>query len=58
MSARALPYQHLSIRVPWHDQAWTGTVCDDPLANGSCLRLGRISKQRNDALQVSNAGKS
>ena len=58
MSARTLPYQHLSIRVPWQDRAWTGTVCDDPLANGSCLRLGRIAEERNDALQVLNAGKS
>lgn len=22
------PIRHISIRVPWHDKAWTGTVCD------------------------------
>ena len=22
MTARVLPYQHLSFRVPWHDTGW------------------------------------
>jgi hypothetical protein len=58
VSARKLPYQHLSVRVPWHDTGWEGTVCVDPLANGSCLRLGRIADERDDALEARLAGQS
>jgi hypothetical protein len=58
MSARTLPYRHLSIRVPWHDSGWQGSICIDPLANGACLRLGRIAEGRNDPLEVSLAGKA
>ena len=25
--ARQLPVHHLSVRLPWHDTGWTGTVC-------------------------------
>jgi len=53
-----MPFQHLSIRVPWHDSGWTGTICADPANNGSCLRLTRISAERNDALEIENAGKA
>src|SRR5262249_37941646 len=58
MTAIKLPYQHLSIRVPWHDTGWSGNVCEDPLANSSCLRLSRIAEERNDEREVSLAGKS
>ena len=34
--------QHLSIRVPWHDNGWDGTVCQDPCGNTACLKLNRI----------------
>jgi ATP-dependent exoDNAse (exonuclease V) alpha subunit len=43
--------------VPWHDSGWEGTVCADPLNNGSCLRLGRIAAERKDAVEVQIAGK-
>lgn len=56
MSARKLPYRHLSVRVPWHDTGWEGSVCADPLANASCLRLGRIAEERDDALESRLAG--
>lgn len=56
MSVRDLPFQHLSIRVPWHDTGWTGTICNDPLNNGSCLRLSRISQERDDAFEAEHAG--
>lgn len=52
-----LPFQHLSIRVPWHDTGWTGAICGDPLANSSCLRLSRIAEERNDARELELAGK-
>lgn len=57
MNARTLPYRHLSIRVPWHDTGWEGSVCADPLANSSCLRLSRIAEARNDAVEVKLAGR-
>jgi hypothetical protein len=44
--------------VPWHDTGWEGSICAEPLANGACLRLGRIAEGRNDAHEASNAGKS
>jgi hypothetical protein len=58
VTARKLPYRHLSVRVPWHDTSWEGSVCADPLANGSCLRLGRIAEGRDDAQEARLAGKS
>ena len=41
----ALPVRHLSIRVPWHDAGWDGTVCRQPADNGSCLVLERIQRE-------------
>ena len=29
--------KHLSVRVPWHDNSWNGSVCNNPKANGACL---------------------
>lgn len=53
-----LPLRHLSIRVPWHDAGWRGTVCDDPLSNSACLRLANVHKRRNDEVEVRLAGRS
>lgn len=47
--ARQLPLHHLSIRVPWHDRCWDGSVCDDPQANTSCLILRRIREDKDEA---------
>ena len=47
-----LPLRHLSIRVPWHDNGWNGTVCADPVNNASCLRLHNIHERRNDDVEV------
>ena len=41
--------QHISIRVPWHDHGWDGTICQDPAGNNSCLRLKNIYENRDDA---------
>ena len=57
MSNPQLPTKHLSIRVPWHDNGWNGTVCSNPLANTSCLVLDRISKRRDDDFEKQHAGK-
>ena len=52
-----LPLRHLSIRVPWHDAGWNGTVCDDPTNNASCLRLRNIHERRDDAVEVQIRGR-
>ena len=52
-----LPLQHLSIRVPWHDAGWNGTVCADPGNNASCLRLPNIHDRREDAVEIRLRGR-
>ena len=52
-----LPLRHLSIRVPWHDSSWNGTVCSDPGNNASCLRLFNIHQRRNDGMEVKLRGR-
>ena len=46
--ARELPLHHISIRVPWHDRGWDGSVCADPKSNTSCLILPRVSDEKDD----------
>jgi hypothetical protein len=41
-------YQSLSIRVPWHDNGWSGKVCDNPHQNQACRVLKNIAKARAD----------
>ena len=48
--------QHISIRVPWHDHGWDGTVCTDPQRNSSCLRLKNIFDNRNDEAEAAICG--
>jgi len=57
MSSPKVPTLHLSIRVPWHDNGWKGTICNNPLANTSCLVRDRIAERRNDKFERENAGK-
>ncbi len=52
-----LPLRHISVRVPWHDASWNGTICNDPVNNGSCLRLGNIHERRNDEVEVKITGR-
>jgi hypothetical protein len=52
------PTLHLSLRVPWHDDQWNGTVCKKPKLNNSCLILERIADTRNDPQEDSLAGQS
>lgn len=52
-----LSLRHLSIRVPWHDAGWDGTVCTDPVNNASCLRLVNIHERRNDSLEIRLRGR-
>ena len=43
--------RHLSVRVPWHDRAWDGHVCDAPSENNSCLALKLIAENRKDDIE-------
>ena len=54
--ARFLPPHHITIRVPWHDRGWSGTVCARPLDNSSCLILPRIGEGRRDDVEARYAG--
>lgn len=49
--------QHLSVRVPWHDTGWDGSVCRDPRANSSCILLKNIGEKRDDLFEVASAGR-
>jgi hypothetical protein len=50
--------QHLSIRVPWHDNNWNGTVCRHPEYNQACRALRPVALSKNDELESAVAGKS
>ena len=56
VGARRLPLHHVTIRVPWHDGGWTGSVCARPLDNTSCLILPRIGEGRRDDVEARCAG--
>ncbi len=56
--ARQLPVQHLTIRVPWHDNGWQGVFCNNPCGNTSCTILPRIATGRDDAHETEHAGAS
>jgi hypothetical protein len=53
-----LPLRHLSIRVPWHDNGWDGTVCSNPKGNASCLALREIRELKDDVRETGLAGLS
>lgn len=42
------PQKHLSIRVPWHDNVWNGTICSRVKDNSACLVLKNCAQNRND----------
>ncbi|MCY4559777.1 MAG: AAA family ATPase [Chloroflexi bacterium] len=50
--------RHLSVRVPWHDRAWDGHVCDAPLENSSCLALKLVAENRRDEVEEVIAGEA
>ncbi|GLY21613.1 AAA family ATPase [Micromonospora sp. NBRC 101691] len=57
MGVNATPIEHISIRVPWHDSGWRGTVCADPHGNGTCVLLKNIGQRRRDAHEQHHAGR-
>ena len=48
--------QHLSIRVPWHDDGWKGSVCKEPSVNMACLKLKNIMESRDDTYESDICG--
>lgn len=48
--------QHISIRIPWKDNGYTGLVCEKPCYNNACLRLKNIAENRDDAFEESLKG--
>ena len=42
-------FNHLSVRVPWHDSGWNGRVCRNPLTNHQCSALPYIAEKRSEA---------
>ena len=53
MSAKlSHPLQHISIRVPWHDNGWNGTVCQHPKHNSACLKLKNIAESKDEEAEA------
>lgn len=48
--------QHISVRVPWHDNGWNGSVCKEPSTNMACLKLKNIRENRDDEYECSICG--
>jgi ATP-dependent exoDNAse (exonuclease V) alpha subunit len=49
--------KHLSIRVPWHDNGWNGTVCRHPEYNQACRALKPIALKKIDETECRCNGK-
>lgn len=49
---------HLTLRVPWHDARWDGTICRRPADNPFCLCLPRIREGKNIEAEMKMAGAS
>ncbi len=52
------PLRHISIRVPWHDSGWNGTVCQHPSSNDACRKLKNIAIKKDDSAEDQVAGRS
>ena len=49
--------KHISIRVPWHDNNWNGSVCCNPEGNPFCMALHNIATKKNVQEEQTVAGK-
>ena len=49
--------KHISIRVPWHDNKWNGTICQCPKNNPFCMMLHNISEKKDENKEETYAGK-
>jgi ATP-dependent exoDNAse (exonuclease V) alpha subunit len=50
--------QHISLRVPWHDNMWNGSVCKAPAQNTACLKLHGIAESKDEKRETKNQGKA
>lgn len=57
MTITNFPRRHVSIRVPWHDASWNGSICQQPKHNTACCKLINIAESKNEASEEKNAGK-
>ncbi len=48
MPNMSYPLRHVSIRVPWHDNGWNGSICNDPKSNTACLKLKGIATSKDE----------
>lgn len=48
---------HISVRVPWHDDQWRGTVCKKPRENAACIALTEIAAKKMDGEEECVAGR-
>lgn len=48
--------RHISLRVPWQDNGWNGSVCSLPRENQSCLRLKNIYENKDDNFEADCSG--
>lgn len=48
--------KHISIRVPWHDNNWNGSVCCNPEGNPFCMALHNIATRKDVANEQNIAG--
>jgi len=58
LNTSLFPVRHISIRVPWHDNGWSGTVCQRPRNNTACIKLKNISDAKDDDKEEAVAGAS
>jgi exodeoxyribonuclease V alpha subunit len=47
---------HITARLVWHDNAWDGCVCQNPVANTSCIVHQHIREGRNDVKEQTSRG--
>ena len=50
--------KHISIRIPWHDNKWNGSVCRNPESNPFCMALHNIATRKNVQEEQYVAGKA
>lgn len=58
MKIDSFPLRHISVRVPWHDNGWNGTVCCRPAQNTACIKLKNISDSKDDLREENLRGQS
>ena len=50
--------KHISIRIPWNDTNWSGTVCSCPSQNNLCMILKNICDNRNNLREENVKGQN